>query len=51
MNNQRSPGALRREYDRLRAELERAQETSALPESPAGRAELNDLLIRQRLGS
>ena len=40
-----------REYDRLRAELERAHETSKLPESPGARSELDDLLIRLRLES
>ena len=38
------------EYERLRAELERAFEESSLPENPSGAAELNDLLIRLRIG-
>ncbi len=37
------------EYERLREELERAYQTCALPESPAGKPWLNDLLIRLRL--
>jgi predicted nucleotidyltransferase len=40
----------RREYERLRAELEAAQHTSTLPERPSGRPALNDLLLRLRLG-
>jgi predicted nucleotidyltransferase len=40
----------RREYERLRGELEAAHAASALPEAPAARAELNDLLVRLRLG-
>lgn len=39
----------RREYDRLRAELEAAQRASTLPEVPATRPALNDFLIRLRL--
>jgi hypothetical protein len=38
-----------REYDRLRAELERAFEQSQLPDTPRGAAALNDLLVRIRL--
>jgi uncharacterized protein len=38
-----------REYDRLRTELELASQSSALPELAAGRAALNDLLVRLRL--
>ena len=38
------------EYERLRAELERAFEESSLPENPSGAAALNDLLIRLRIG-
>lgn len=38
-----------REYNRLRSELEQAFQNSALPEAPAGRVALNDLLIRIRL--
>ena len=38
-----------REYERLRVELERAFETSCLPEQPRGADALNDLLIRVRL--
>jgi uncharacterized protein len=40
----------RREYDRLRAELEAASRASTLPEGPSARAALNDLLVRLRLG-
>jgi predicted nucleotidyltransferase len=40
----------RREYERLRAELEEAHRESRLPEGPTARAALNDLLIRLRLG-
>jgi uncharacterized protein len=40
-----------REYDRLRAELEAAYQASALPEGPAARPALNDLLVRLRLGA
>ena len=39
----------RREYDRLRAELEEAHRKSILPEVPSVRAALNDLLVRLRL--
>lgn len=42
-------GFYRREYERLRAELEQAHRDSALPELPASRAALNDLLVRIRL--
>lgn len=38
----------RREYERLRAELESAYQTSGLPEAPSARPALNDLLIRLR---
>jgi predicted nucleotidyltransferase len=38
-----------REFERLRGALEDAHRASALPEAPAGRGELNDLLIRLRL--
>lgn len=41
----------RREYDRLRAELELAHQASALPELPTSRGALNDLLIRLRFKS
>ncbi len=37
------------EYGRLRAELEAAAATSALPETPTCRAALNDLLVQLRL--
>lgn len=37
------------EYERLTQELERAHEESSLPETAAGRAALNDLLVRLRL--
>ena len=40
----------RREYERLRADLEAAHQSSSLPETPSARAGLNDLLIRLRLG-
>src|SRR5262245_46971682 len=39
------------EYARLRAALEEAHRASALPEAPAGRAALDDLLIRVRLAA
>ncbi|MFO0847343.1 MAG: nucleotidyltransferase domain-containing protein [Gemmataceae bacterium] len=39
----------RREYDRLRAELEAAHRVSHLPEAPSARPALNDLLVRLRL--
>lgn len=39
-----------REVERLTAELESAYEVSKLPEAPSARAELNDLLVRIRLG-
>ena len=39
----------RAEYERLRAALEEAHRASTLPESPAGRAALNNLLVRVRL--
>jgi predicted nucleotidyltransferase len=38
----------RREFERLVQELEKAGEHSSLPEAPAGRDALNDLLIRVR---
>lgn len=38
-----------REYERLRAELEQAFQASQLPETPSGKAALNDLLIRLRM--
>jgi uncharacterized protein len=41
----------RREFERLRAILEDEYQASSLPESPAGREALNDLLIRLRLGA
>lgn len=37
------------EYERLRAELQKAFEQSNLPEQPSGAAALNDLLVRVRL--
>jgi hypothetical protein len=40
----------RREFERLRAELEEACRASALPEAPTCRPALNDLLLRLRLG-
>jgi predicted nucleotidyltransferase len=39
-----------REYERLRGDLESAYRQSTLPEAPAARPALNDLLIRLRLG-
>ena len=39
----------RREYLRLRENLQRAHEVSALPEAPKGSAALHDLLVRLRL--
>jgi predicted nucleotidyltransferase len=38
------------EYERLRGELEESARASALPEAPAGRRALHDLLVRLRLG-
>lgn len=38
------------ELERLRAELEAASLASSLPEAPTARRELNDLLVRIRLG-
>jgi predicted nucleotidyltransferase len=38
-----------REYERLHSELEDAYRASTLPEAPAGKAALNDLLVRLRL--
>ena len=40
--------AHRREYERLRSELELAAERSQLPEAPSARAALSDLLVRLR---
>jgi predicted nucleotidyltransferase len=40
-----------REFPRLREELERARESSSLPEAPSGQAGLNELLVRLRLAS
>ncbi len=40
---------LQREYERLRGELEDAYRSSRLPEGPAGKAALNDLLVQVRL--
>jgi len=40
-----------REFHRLREELEKARDTSALPEAPSGRAGLHDLLVRLRLAT
>jgi predicted nucleotidyltransferase len=40
----------RREYERLRAELEAAHRDSILPDGPTARPALNDLLVRLRLG-
>jgi predicted nucleotidyltransferase len=41
----------RGEFERLRGMLEDAYRASSLPETPSGRAALNDLLIRLRLGA
>lgn len=41
----------RREFERLRSEMEDAHRASTLPEAPDGRAALDDLLIRLRLDS
>jgi len=40
----------RREYEKLRAELEQASVDSRLPESPTAQDALHDLLVRIRLG-
>jgi predicted nucleotidyltransferase len=40
-----------REFHRLREELERARDSSTLPEAPSGRAGLHELLVRLRLAS
>jgi len=40
-----------REYERLRGALEDAHQASGLPAAPAGRAALNDLLVRLRLST
>jgi hypothetical protein len=39
----------RGEYVRLREKLQKAHETSALPEAPLGSTALHDLLVRLRL--
>jgi predicted nucleotidyltransferase len=39
----------RREFERLRGDLETAHSDSRLPETPPGRAALHDLLVRLRL--
>ncbi len=41
----------RRECDRLICKLEAASQASHLPEAPAAKPALNDLLIRVRLGN
>lgn len=41
----------RSEYERLRAELEASYQASPLPDAPAGKDALNDLLVRLRLAS
>jgi uncharacterized protein len=41
----------RREYERLRADLEAAHQASTLPEGPTARPALNDLLVRIRMRS
>jgi uncharacterized protein len=40
----------RAEYERLRGKLQEAHEASQLPDAPAGKAALHDLLMRLRLG-
>lgn len=40
-----------KEYERLRAELESAYQSSTLPETPSGKDALNDLLVRLRIAS
>ncbi|MBD1897537.1 nucleotidyltransferase domain-containing protein [Coleofasciculus sp. FACHB-129] len=40
-----------REFERLRGELEKASQSSHLPESPSSKDALNDLLVRLRLAS
>jgi len=40
----------RREYERLRAELEQAGKVSTLPEGPSAKDALSDLLVRVRRG-
>jgi hypothetical protein len=40
----------RREYERLRSELETSSQRSRLPEGPSARPALNDLLVKLRLG-
>ena len=42
-------GFYRKEYERLVGELERAAESSKLPENPNGKPQLNDLLIHLRI--
>ncbi|MEK7832077.1 MAG: nucleotidyltransferase domain-containing protein [Acidobacteriota bacterium] len=44
-------GYYQREYERLRNELEQAFQSSQLPETPLGKAALNEMLIRLRLKS
>jgi predicted nucleotidyltransferase len=44
-------GFHRREYDRLRGDLETSHQVSRLPEVPTTRGALNDLLVRLRLGA
>ena len=39
----------RAEYERLRGKLQASHETSQLPDAPAGKAALHDLLVRLRL--
>jgi uncharacterized protein len=39
------------EYERLRAELEKAHQESKMPDAPGGAAALHDLLVRLRLGT
>jgi uncharacterized protein len=41
----------RREFERLKAELESAYQACTLPEAPTARPALNDLLVRLRLAS
>src|SRR5262249_56898866 len=43
-------GFHQQEYERLRADLEKAHQESKLPEAPSGTGALHDLLVRIRLG-
>jgi uncharacterized protein len=41
----------RREYDRLRAELQSSYQSSTLPDGRTARPVLDDLLVRLRMGN